>query len=220
MDSLAATGLGLAGALAGVPVAAIAYSTPESGRVRLPERWWTGGPARPALVMVTATCAGAAAAIIGAVLPPTLALPSFWLFAVIGVGLAIIDVRCRRLPHSLTGALYVSSGFCFVAAAVTGGDVEPLARAIGAGAATAAVLLVVALALPGQLGLGDVVLAGAVTFSLGWLGVQVAVVGLIAGLTVQGVAAIVVKLRRAGMAALPMGPALVAGWLLAVAFMG
>jgi len=126
-------------------------------------------------------------------------------------------VRSRRLPFRLTGALWASSGLCFVGAAVTGQDARPLVRAATAGVVTAGVLLVVALALPGQLGLGDVALAGAVTFNLGWLSWRAAVIGLLAALLVQGVIAIALRLRRRERAMSPMGPALLAGWILAVA---
>lgn len=216
-NSLAAIGLGLAGALAGVPIAALAYGAQVSGPVRLPARWWTGSPARPTEMIVTAALAATAAAITGATMPPGIALPAFWLFAVVGVGLAIIDVRCRRLPHRLTGSLWLSSGLSFLAAAVLDGEVEPLLRAAGAGGATSAILLLVALAMPGQLGLGDVVLAGAVTFNLGWLSWQTAATGLLAGLVLQGSASIARSRRRTDRAnASPMGPALITGWLLAV----
>jgi leader peptidase (prepilin peptidase)/N-methyltransferase len=215
---LAATGLGLAGALAGIPVAAIAYRTSAIGPVQLPARWRTGRPARPAFLVVTSAFTGTAAAIIGAALPLTLALPAFWLVAVLGTGLAIIDIRCQRLPHRLTGALWGSSGLCFVTAAISGEGMEPLLRAAGAGAATAAILLVVALTMPGQLGLGDVVLAGAITLSLGWLSVHAAIVGLLVGLLLQAAAAIAVRLWRPGNALTPMGPALLVGWLVAVLY--
>ncbi|WP_018802446.1 prepilin peptidase [Salinispora arenicola] len=216
-NGLAAIGLGLAGAMAGVPIAAIAYGAQLSGPVRLPARWWTGSPARPTEVIVTAALA-TAAAITAATTPPGIALPAFWLFTVVGVGLAIIDARCRRLPHRLTGSLWLSSGLSFLAAAILDGDVEPLLRAAGAGATTSAILLLVALAMPGQLGLGDVVLAGAVTFNLGWLSWQAAATGLLAGLVIQGSVSIARSRRRADRAkASPMGPALIAGWLLAVA---
>ncbi|WP_433615359.1 prepilin peptidase [Dactylosporangium sp. CA-139114] len=218
MTVLTATALGFAGALAGIPVAAVAYSTSTTGPVRLPARWWAGGPAPTAVVLVTATATGIAAAIIGAAVPPTLTLPAFWLFAVLGTGLAIIDARYRRLPHQLTGALWASSGLCFALAAISGEGMARLLRAAGAGAATATVLLVVALILSGQLGLGDVVLAGAVTLNLGWLSIQGAVVGLLAGLVLQGVAAIAIRLWRTIDALTPMGPALFVGWLLGIVY--
>lgn len=215
-DSLAAIGLGLAGAMAGVPIAATAYGAQLSGPVRLPARWWTGGPAHPTEVIGTAILAATAAAIIGATVPLGIALPAFWIVAVVGVGLAIIDIRCRRLPHRLTGSLWISSGLSFLAAAVLSGDVEPLLRAAGAGVVTSAILLSVALAMPGQLGLGDVVLAGAITFNLGWLSWQVAVTGLMTGLVLQGAVIITRNRRRTDRAVSPMGPALIVGWLLAL----
>lgn len=215
-DAARAVTAGVTGALAGVPIAAIAYSTPMRGRIQLPVRWWTGGSAQRTPVVVTATVTGTTATMIGAVLPLTYALPSFWLVAVGGIGLAAIDVRSRRLPHPLTGTLWVSCVVCFAATAVINADAWPLVRAISAGAATTAVLLIIALAMPGQLGLGDVALAGTITFSLGWLSWQSAAFGLLAGLLLQTAVAIVATLRRSDDRATPMGPALIAGWLLAV----
>ncbi|NIL43748.1 prepilin peptidase [Salinispora arenicola] len=198
-------------------MAAIAFSAPATGRIRAPERWWFGGATRPAFVIVTAAGTGIAAAIISIAMPPTVALPSYWIFAVIGVGLAIIDVRCRRLPHCLTAVLWTSSGVTFIAAALIDGDGGPLVRATSAGIATAIIMLAVALALPGQLGLGDVAFAGTITFSLGWLGWQAACLGLLAGLFLQGAAAATRRRQRDSDGLTPMGPALLAGWLLAVA---
>ena len=215
MDSLTAIGLGLAGVLAGVPVAALAYSAPVTGPVRMPPRWWVGGPAKPALVATAAGGSGAASAVIGAAVP-TPALAAFWLHAVLGIGLSIIDVRTHRLPFRVTGALWASSGLCFIAAAAVDADATMLTRAVTAGTATAVVLLIVALALPGELGLGDVALAGAITFNLGWLSWTTAATGLIAGLLIQSAADLTRRISGRTQTALPMGPALIAGWMLAV----
>lgn len=217
MNSLATVGLGLAGVLAGVPVAAVAYGASAAGPVKMPQRWWLGRPARPALVVATAGSSGVAGAIIGASMPLTFALPAYWIFAVLGIGLVIIDARCRRLPHRLTGALWASSGLCLAVSAATGGDVQPVVRAAGAGLATAAVLFVIALALPGQLGLGDVLFASAITFTLGWLSWSAAVFGLLAGLLAQGVVVLAARVFGREQATFPMGPALFIAWLAAVA---
>ncbi|MEV0611159.1 prepilin peptidase [Polymorphospora rubra] len=217
MNCLATIGLGLIGALAGVPVAAIAYSTPASGPVGLPARWWTGSPAQPGTVLTTAALTATTAAIVGATVPTGIALPAFWAFAILGVGLAIIDVRRRRLPHRLTGALWALCGLSFLGASIVNGSIEPLLRAAGVGVATITIMLTIALALPGQLGFGDVVFAGAVTFSLAWLSWHAAVLGLLAGLFIQAAVAGAVGIRRRDAAVAPMGPALMAGWLLGVA---
>jgi leader peptidase (prepilin peptidase)/N-methyltransferase len=216
MDVLAASGFAVAGAVAAVPITAIAYSAPAHGSVRLPERWWRGAPARPAVVATVSTLTGVAAGLVTSRIPPSLALPAFWLFAVLGVGLAVIDIRRRRLPHLLTGTMVATCLVCFVVAAAISGNAHPLLRAVAAGMATTAALLIIALALPGQLGLGDVALAGAVTLNLGWLGWHAAVLGVLCGLLLQGAAGLVVRVRAHSNDPIPMGPALVAGWLAGV----
>jgi leader peptidase (prepilin peptidase)/N-methyltransferase len=216
VNPVAATVLGVAGAIVGIPVAAVSYGASVTGRVQLPQRWWTGAPARPTVVATTSIASGFAAAVPGAVLPINPALVAFWMFAVIGVSLAVIDVRRRRLPHLLTGTLWVASLFCFAAAVITGADPTTLLRASGAGVLAVALLFAVAVALPGQLGLGDIAFAGAVTFTLGWLSWPAAAFGLALGFGVQAVGVLLGQPRRTD-ASFPMGPALLTGWLAAVA---
>ncbi|WP_240742361.1 prepilin peptidase [Micromonospora zingiberis] len=168
-------------------------------------------------MITTAAGTGGVAAIIGAALPVSVTLPAFWIFAVVGVALSIIDVRCRRLPHCLTGALWGSSAAFFIAATVTGGGIGPLVQSAIAGIIATTLMLGLALALPGQLGLGDVLLTGAIAFNLGWLSWQTAGIGLIAGLSLQAVLAVATRRGRAP-DPMPLGPALIAGWLVAVVF--
>lgn len=215
MDVLAASGFAVAGAVVAVPIAAIAYSAPAHGSVRLPERWWRGAPARPTAIATLAALTGAAALLVTSCLPPSPALPAFWLFAVLGLGLAVIDIRRRRLPHLLTGTMVAACLVCFVVAAAVSGNADPLLRAVATWLATTAALLIIALALPGQLGLGDVALAGAVTLNLGWLSWQAAVFGVLCGLLLQGIAGII-RAQAHSNDPIPMGPALVAGWLAGV----
>jgi leader peptidase (prepilin peptidase)/N-methyltransferase len=141
-----------------------------------------------------------------------------WLPGLLGVGLAIVDVRQRRLPFLMTGAMYALSGPALVVVAVISGDPAPVIRALVAGIAAIGVFLAVAMALPGQLGLGDVVLIGWIALTLGWLGWGRLGVGLLAGLLVQAAtAATLMALRRRCVdGGLPMGPALLAGWLVGV----
>jgi leader peptidase (prepilin peptidase)/N-methyltransferase len=131
--------------------------------------------------------------------------------------LAIIDVRCRRLPHALTGLLWAAAISSFGVDAVITKESEGLVRAAVAATTVAGLFLLLALALPGQLGLGDVNLVGVLALTLGWIGSRAVVTGLAAGIVIQavvGFAAIaVVRKTRLQLA---MGPALLIGWLLAV----
>jgi leader peptidase (prepilin peptidase)/N-methyltransferase len=220
VNAVVVGGCAVAGALAGVPIAALAYGAPAAGPIHLPVRWWTGAPAgRRSVLGVVALCAGAAA-ITGAAVPASAVLPAFWLFAVVGVALAIIDLRCRRLPYLLTGALLATSALCFAVAVMTGAHVGSIARAALTGSITAAVLLMIALAVPGQLGLGDVALAGAIALNLGWLSWQAAFLGVACGLLVQATMVAIARSLRLGSQLSPMGPALICGWLLVVVLAG
>ncbi len=215
MDSLAASGFAVAGALAGVPIAAIAYSAPAQGPIRIPHRWWHGAPARPPAVLAISLIAGVAAGLVARRLP-TVSMPAFWVFAVLGVGLAVIDVRRHRLPHPLTGTAAAASTLCFAVDAAVNGSGGSLLRGLAAATITALVMLAVALSFPGQLGLGDVALSGVVTLHLGWLSWQTAIAGMFTAFVLQGVVGLIVRARMRAPATSPMGPAMWAGWLLAV----
>ena len=141
-----------------------------------------------------------------------------WFPGLLGVGLAIVDVLRRRLPFVITGAMYVISALAIVAVAVISGDPAPVIRAVVAAIAAVGLFLALALALPGQLGLGDVVMIGWIALTLGWLGGDRLGTGLLAGLLLQAAAAVtLMALRHRRMeGGLPMGPALMVGWLVGV----
>jgi len=129
------------------------------------------------------------------------------------VALAIIDLRRRRLPFAITSAMYLVCGVAFLVEPAVSRDAAALLRAAGITALTLGGLLVLALALPGQLGLGDVVFAGWIVLSLGWFSWRAAVLGLVVGLLVQLAVAGVLGLGSSRSRMLPMGPALLAGWV-------
>lgn len=97
-------------------------------------------------------------------------------------------------------------------------DFVPPGRATAAGLVVSAAFLGLALALPGQLGLGDVVLVGWIASTLAWLNWSNLVLGLVTGVSLQFLAAIALLLfrRTSRGAALPMGPAMWVGWLIGV----
>ena len=185
--------------------------------MRLPRRWWVGAPAPRRSLIALGITTGATAALVSSKITGAFVLPAFWLVVVLGVGLAVVDIRRHRLPHVLTGTLWASSGCCFIAETIRSGDHESIGRATIAGATVAVLLLIIAIALPGQLGLGDVSFSGVLAFTLGWLGWQHVLAGLLTGLTLQAlIAAVLVTRCGEGAHIMPMGPALFLGWLFAV----
>ncbi|RZU48768.1 hypothetical protein EV385_0492 [Krasilnikovia cinnamomea] len=85
-----------------------------------------------------------------------------------------------------------------------------------AGTLTALAMLTMALAFSGQLGLGDVALLGVVNLNLAWLSWQAALAGVLIAFMLQGILVLTCKGRTETRATSPMGPAIWAGWLLAV----
>jgi leader peptidase (prepilin peptidase)/N-methyltransferase len=127
------------------------------------------------------------------------------------VPLALIDLEHKLLPNKLTGPAAVVA-VVLGTALDPGGEVERLI----AGAAAGGAFLLVALAAPGGMGMGDVKLAGVLGL---YLGVAVAPAILIA--LVAGVLVSVVVIARVGVAggrktAIPFGPFLALGGFIAM----
>ena len=208
---------GLTAVVAGVPLAALAFAVPQHGDMRVPQRWWRGSPAPSWAVLLLPLLTGATAALACAHRTPTVAVLAFWLTAVLGIGMAVVDLRSRRLPHALTAVLWGASATCFVVDAVMTGNSIRLIVGVSTAVATASALFLVALALPGQLGLGDVNLAGALALPLGWLHWTAAPMGLLAAFSIQAAVALglrVTRRRAIGAQGMPLGPALILGWLI------
>ena len=170
------------------------------------------------MVGAVAALTGAAAGLVGARLGWSLVLPAFIGASVIGVVLAVVDVRQRRLPFLLSGLVYGGCVACFGVESVLASSFGPFGRSVVAGLVVAFAFLALALAMPGQLGLGDVALVGWIAMTLGWLGWGHLVGGLVVGLALQAAGAVVLLVlrRKTVRGELPMGPALLAGWLVAV----
>ena len=150
-------------------------------------------------------------------------LPAFCYLAGIGIPLAMIDFRCRRLPDALILPSYpVALAFLGLAALLLpGGGRHFLSALAGMAVAWAAFLLQV-LIYPAGLGGGDVKLSGLLGLYLGWLGLGPLAAGLFLGYAfaaVTGLALIAVRLatRRSHLA---FGPFLLAGTLAAVLLSG
>lgn len=213
---------GLTAVVAGVPLAALAFAVPQHGDMRVPQRWWRGNPAPSWAVLVLPLLTAPAAVLACAHRAHAAAVPAFWIAAVLGTAQAAIDLRCRRLPHPLTGVLWATTATGLTVDMAITGDVDRLATAVLTAAATGGALLLIALALPGQFGLGDVNFASALALSLGWLHWSAAPTSLLVAFSLQ--AGIALGLRALGRrirgphGGIPMGPAFILGWLLVAFF--
>lgn len=134
----------------------------------------------------------------------------------VSVALALIDLDTRRLPNAI---VYPSAGVLGVllgTATVLSGDVGALVRAAAGAAVLGGSYLVLALAVPGGMGLGDVKLAVVLGFVLAYLGWGPLAVGAFGAFVVGGTVAIALLLsgRTRWRGGLPFGPSMLTGaWI-------
>jgi leader peptidase (prepilin peptidase)/N-methyltransferase len=147
--------------------------------------------------------------------PVTLA---FGFLGVLGVALSGIDIAVHRLPDRLTLPAYPVLTVLLGVAAVTGHHEGALARAALAGLALAAAYLLLALLRPGQLGAGDIKLAGLAGLALGWVGWPAVILGGALGFMLCAVVSLgLLATRRITLrGAICFGPFLLGGALLAL----
>lgn len=167
---------------------------------------------------LTALIAGVSSGLVAAAVGPAPVLPPLVALCILGTQLGVIDLACQRLPHALVmPAIAVSLVLLVLIAGVTG-DWSSLIRAVG-GAASLGVAFFVLFLLPGQgLGFGDVKLAVLLGGFLGFLGWrEVLLGGLLPWLVNAPVVIALLVLGRVGRKmALPFGPAMLVGALLAI----
>ena len=148
----------------------------------------------------------------------SLALPAYLYLAAIAVALTMIDFDVRRLPNTIVLPSYVVAGLLLVPPVVAHADWWAGLRSLAAMAALWTFYFALAFLYPGGMGFGDVKLAGLLGLYLGWLGWAEVGIGTFAGFLLGGLTGAVLLLaRRAGRrTALPFGPAMLAGALVAV----
>ena len=146
-----------------------------------------------------------------------LALVFFLYLAAVSVALAMIDLDTHRLPNVITYPAYIVAVVLLSASSILSGDLSALLPAAIGGAGLFVLYLIMALAYPGGMGMGDVKLAGVLGLSLAWLGWGELAVGAFAPFVLGGVFSIALLLsRRAGRkSGIPFGP-----WMLAGAWVG
>jgi leader peptidase (prepilin peptidase) / N-methyltransferase len=167
------------------------------------------GPSTP--LLATATALVCAALAVATDTRPELAV--WLLLAPVGVLLAVVDFRVRRLPDALTLPLAAAAlallGLVARAPEHTGDWPTALWAALALGAGYYVLFLIN----PGGMGFGDVKLALGAGAVLGWYGWPTVMLGTFAGFLLGALyGGALVVLRRAGRkTAIPFGPFLIAG---------
>ncbi|MBF0672655.1 MAG: prepilin peptidase [Salinibacterium sp.] len=183
-------------------------------------------PRYPAVELLTGTVFAAVAAWvlspIGPVAPTAMpaqlvALVAFLYLASISIALTFIDLDTHTLPNRIVLPAYIVGGVLLVVTSVLAGTPDAIIRALIAMAAMFVAYLVMALAYPGGMGLGDVKLAGVLGLYLGWIGWGALLVGAFAAFVLGGLFSIVLlALRRVNRkSGIPFGP-----WMLGGAWVG
>ncbi len=145
-------------------------------------------------------------------------LPAYLYLVAISVALALIDVDVRRLPDVIVLPSYVVMAVLLLLPAALDGRWDDLLRAAIGGLALFALYFVLAFINPRGMGFGDVKLASVLGMALGWLGWGVLGVGAFLGFLLGGLyGAVLIVVGKAGRkSAIPFGPFMLAGALVAV----
>jgi leader peptidase (prepilin peptidase)/N-methyltransferase len=149
-------------------------------------------------------------------------LPAYLYLAAIGVALAVIDVDVKRLPDAIVLPSYLVGGALLALAAAMSADWSAGTRGLLAMVALLAFYFALAFVNPNGMGLGDVKLGGLLGLYLGWLGWSSVVIGTFVGFLSGGLvgAALLVTRRANRKTAIPFGPYMLLGALVAVFFAG
>ena len=134
-----------------------------------------------------------------------------------GIPLALVDIFRHRLPNILVASMTFMFLVVMVPAASTAEDWPRLTTAMGIG--FGAFILYALAGMAGLMGFGDVKLAGALGLWLGWYGMDVVVIGMLAAFVLALPQSLVLSVRsRRGVPKkrVAFGPYMIVGAMLAV----
>jgi leader peptidase (prepilin peptidase)/N-methyltransferase len=172
-------------------------------------------PTTPTLTTLTTAATAVLFAGLTWHIPTVGVLLAAWCLAAVAVPLAVIDVAVRRLPDLLVGPAYATVLLVLNGTAVHSGLWWPVGRAVICSAIVGAAMLILALALPGQLGLGDVKLGALTALVAGAYSVSAAALATVGAFAGAGIvaAALLATGRTTARGTLPFGPYLLAAAL-------
>lgn len=152
----------------------------------------------------------------GAATAAVMALVAYLWLAGASVALAAIDLDVHRLPNVIVLPTLGVIGVLLGAASLLSGDWDAILRALIGALAVGAIYFILAIAIPGGMGFGDVKLAPSLGLALAWLGWPHLVVGVIAGFLVGGfvgVGLIIARRAKRG-SRIAFGPWMIVGaWI-------
>jgi leader peptidase (prepilin peptidase)/N-methyltransferase len=146
------------------------------------------------------------------------AIPAFLYFGAIGIVLTLIDLDHRRLPNAIVLPSYPVIAVLLAGSAAWQHDWWSLARA-GIGAACVfAFFLTVVLVYPAGMGMGDVKLSGIIGGVLAYASWSTVVIGWFLGFLLGAVVGVALIAAQRGnrKTAVPFGPFMIAGALIAI----
>ncbi|HET9895346.1 MAG TPA: A24 family peptidase [Streptosporangiaceae bacterium] len=146
------------------------------------------------------------------------AVAAFGYLGIVGVALTQIDIGVQRLPDRLTLPAYPALLILLALAAMIGQDWSAFARAVLGGLVAVAGYLLLSVASRGQLGGGDIKLAGLIGLVLGWLSWHTLAAGVVASFLLAAVAsAVLLATRRISRTSkITFGPYLLGGAFIAM----
>jgi leader peptidase (prepilin peptidase)/N-methyltransferase len=146
----------------------------------------------------------------------------FTFLGALGVMLAAIDISVQRLPDRLVLPAFPLLMSLLALAALLEHNGAGLVRALLGGLALGAGFLALALLRPGQLGGGDIKLAGLAGLALGWLGWPAVAATAVLGFSLSAVTSLaLLAARRVSLSsAVCFGPFLLGGALIAILVAG
>jgi len=145
--------------------------------------------------------------------------PAWWILAAGGAVLSVVDAQTHLLPARFTYPLAAAVSCVLIIGSITGGHPAALLRAAAAAATIGAISFAIRFLSPPALGMGDVRVATLTAGLLGWtswatLWQGQVLIALLGGLTAIGLR---ISTPTPGLRfAVPMGPAIFVGSLLAL----
>jgi leader peptidase (prepilin peptidase)/N-methyltransferase len=157
--------------------------------------------------------------LVAAAVGASFTLPAFWWMAAVAISLALVDLDLKRIPNAILYPGTIVATARLAVGACADGTPRALVRGLIGGTAAFCLFFAIALAARGGFGFGDVKLSFLLGEFLAYRSWETLAVGIFAGFLIGGIVSLLLLAGRrvSRRDALPFGPSMVAGALLALA---